>query len=104
MGQLDAHHRRRRQLTRALQGIGQRRRSALIPQADAMRCDPPLGQDSSRLDGEQGGTAVEQVAPVHQMPVAHHAFLRRILAHGRHHDAIGQRQPTAWRGQVQGRK
>src|SRR5262249_45427052 len=56
----------------------------------AMR-DAALGLDRARLDEDGGGTALREFSEVHKVPVGDKAVLRRILAHGRDHDAVLQR-------------
>ena len=99
--QLHADRQRRRQFARALQSLAHGVRGALVPQTQAIWRNAAFGQHGGGLDREHRGTAVEQITPVHQMPVAGGAVLRLVLAHRRDHDAIGQAQATARRGQGQ---
>ena len=88
----------------ALQVLAQGGFGAVVPQTQAVGRDAALGQHRSGFDGEHRSATVEQVGPVHQMPVGGATVLGRILAHGRHHQAVGQRQVAARRGQGQGGK
>ena len=104
MGELQAHGSGRRQLAGAPQHVGQRCLGAIVPQAQAGGRDAPLRQHGGCFDGEQCRAAVEQVAPVHQVPVGGLAVIGRVLAHGGHHDAVGQAQAASGRWQRQGGK
>jgi len=104
MRKLDTNRHRRSQPTGALQFVVERGSGGIIPQAQTAGGDAPLAGDRSGLDGEHSGPAVEQVGPVHQVPVLGLALDGYILAHRGHHDAVGQIQAAFGRAEVKGGK
>ena len=62
----------------------------VIPQARAARRDARLGRHTEHLRVDQAHAAHRACAVVHQVPVGDVAVDRRVLAHGRNADAIGQ--------------
>ena len=87
---LDRHRHRRGQAAGPAQHIGQGLGCGVVVQTQAARRDATAFRNGRGLDGEQTGAAVEQIAPVHQVPVAGQPVDARILAHGGHHNAVGQ--------------
>jgi len=67
-----------------------RRLGGVVPQPDVAIGDPPLGQHRGRLDRQQRGARQREMTQVDHVPVGHAAIDRRILAHRRDHDAIGE--------------
>ena len=61
-------------------------------QAQALAADAPARLDRARLDDQKPGARHGQVAQVDQVPVGGTALYRAVLAHGRNHDAVGQRE------------
>jgi hypothetical protein len=60
--------------------------------------DATLRRDSRGFDHEQPRTAIEQIGPMHQMPIIGATiFVASVLAHGGHDDAVGDGQGAAWR-------
>ncbi|CRW93487.1 hypothetical protein PAERUG_P6_East_of_England_6_IMP_1_03_09_02259 [Pseudomonas aeruginosa] len=62
----------------------------VAPDAEVVSGDAPLGQHRGGFDYHQAGAAHRAAAQVHEMPVVGQALLRRVLAHGRYGDAVGQ--------------
>lgn len=75
MGQLDCN-RHVRPPSAPLRRAGHCRFGGVIIQPDIRMTDPAFGQNSGRLDGQQGGARLRQGAKVHQMPVIHAAVDR----------------------------
>ena len=67
-----------------------RRLGRVVIQPDVAIGDPALGRDGGRLDGQQRRAGQRQMAEMDQVPVGHAAVLRRILAHRRDDDAVGE--------------
>ena len=82
----------------------QRRFGCVIPQAQARRRDSSFGQYRGSFNCEHRCAAVEHIAPMHQVPIGGLAIDGVVLAHGRHHNAVGKGQSTARRGKGEGRK
>jgi hypothetical protein len=77
--------------------------SCVVPQAKTVGCDATLGRYSGGFDHEQSCATVEQIGPMHQMPIVGLAIqIAGILAHGCDHDAIGQAQWAAGRTELKG--
>ena len=92
MGQLDTHRHLGRQFAGAVQMAAQSAFRGRVPQTQAGRGNAAFGHHGRGLDGEHTGTTIEQIAPMHQMPVIRLALGSSVLAHGRDHDAVGQYQ------------
>ncbi len=91
MGKLDAHLRRRPAPHRG-QRVRERGLGGVVVQAQVGPADPPARLDRGGFDDHQPGAGQREVAPMLHMPVAGFTVNRRVLAHRRHHDAVGQRQ------------
>ena len=77
--------------------------SCVVPQAKTVGGDATLGRYSGGFDHEQACATVEQIGPMHQMPIVGLAIqIAGILAHGGDHDAIGQAQWAAGRTELKG--
>ena len=102
MGQLDAGQ---RALGRNERGdTPQRLDVRIAPDAQVMGTDAPLGQHRRGFEDHQAGAADGPAAQMHQVPVGGQAILGgRVLAHGRHHDPVGQGQLTQGQGLEQQR-
>ena len=87
---LDAHRHVGRQAPGALQLVAEGIGRGVVPQAQASGADAAFGRDGRGLQGQHARAAVEQVGPVRQVPVVGLAVNGRVLAHGRHDDAVGQ--------------
>ena len=68
---------------------GQRFDLCIVPQAKVSRTDASLRYNGRRFDDDQTGAANRTTAVMHEMPVAGHAVLGRILAHRRDADPVG---------------
>ena len=66
----------------------------VVVEAEAAVRDAPVARDCGGLDREHAGTRLQQLAPVDEMPIVGAAVVGRVLAHRRHDDAIGQREPA----------
>ena len=103
VGDLQTHRSRRREFASARQGVGQCIRGGVVPQSQAIGCDTALRCDGSGFNHKYAGTAVEQIGPMHQMPVVGLAVqMTGVLAHGSDNYAVGQRQRAARRVQCDG--
>ena len=60
--------------------------------------DAPFGRDRRGLDDQQARAREREVAEMDQVPVARRPFARRVLAHRRDDDAVGQRQVADAKG------
>ena len=69
--------------------------------AGAFRRDAPLRVDVGHLGHHQPGAAERHIAEMHQMPVVGRAVVGVVLAHRRHHDAVGQREAAKRDGRKQ---
>lgn len=69
----------------------QRRDVAVAPEARVLGRDAPVGEHGGGLDDDEGGAARRQRAEVREVPVGEVAAVGRVLAHGRHDEAVGQR-------------
>ena len=77
----------------------------VIPQAKTVGGDTALGRDSRCFNHEQACATVEQVSPMHQMPIVGLTIhIAGVLAHGGDHDAVGQVQRAAGRTELKGGK
>ena len=79
--------------------------SVASPQAEAARRDAAVRLHRGRLDAEHRRARQRQRVDMREVPVIGLAVLGGILAHRRHHDAIGKRQAAqrdrfeeAWHG------
>ena len=63
-------------------------------QTDAVRSDPPLRLDVRHFGHHQPRAGEGEVSEVHQVPVAHAAVLRAVLAHRRDDDSVRELQPA----------
>ena len=63
----------------------------IAPDSHVAGRDAAIAGDGGRLDHDETRAARCAAAEMHEMPVIGEAFLRGILAHGRHGDAIAQR-------------
>ena len=70
----------------------QRRFGGVVPQPEAARRDAADILDMGRLDAEHRGARQRQIVDMGEMPVIGLAIFGRVLAHRRHHDAVGKRQ------------
>ena len=93
MGQLHADLRRRPAACRG-QRLGECDFGGVVVQAEVGPADPPARLDRSGLDDDEARTGQREVGPVLCVPVGGFAVDRGVLAHRRHHDAVGQRQRT----------
>ena len=62
----------------------------VAPDAEVVGGDAPSGNTAVASTITSAGAAHRAAAQVHEMPVVGQALLRRILAHGRYGDAVGQ--------------
>ena len=62
----------------------------VVPQAKVAGADPPFRRYRRGLDDHQSGAAGRARAVVDEMPVGRDAVVRRVLAHRRQADAVGQ--------------
>jgi hypothetical protein len=60
----------------------------VVVQAGVRVADAPFGLDCRRLGEDESRAAEREASEVHEVPVVGNAALRRVLAHGRDHDAI----------------
>ncbi len=56
--------------------------------------DAPLAQHSRRLDDDKAGAGMDEGAQMLHVPVVGGAVIGAVLAHRRHDDAIGEREPA----------
>ena len=70
---------------------GQRFDVLIAPDAHVDRRNTPVAGDGGGLDHDQCRSAYGTAAKVNQVPVAGQPLLRDVLAHGRHHDPIAER-------------
>ena len=70
----------------------------------AARRDAPLGADTGHLGKHQPRPAHGARAQMHEVIVSGHAVHGRVLGHGRHHDAVLEREPAQPVGQEHGRR
>src|SRR5579872_5158332 len=68
----------------------QRGFGGVVPQAEASRRDAADSFDMGGFDAEHRSARQRKRIDMGEMPIIGLAVLRRILAHRRHHDAIGQ--------------
>ena len=68
----------------------QHRDVRVVPDAEVLGADAPLGHHRRGFGENQPGTADGELAEVHQVPVAGEAVLARVLAHRRDADAVAQ--------------
>ena len=88
-------HRSQDRLQRGLGGV--------IPQPEASRGDAADRFHSGRLDAEYRCTRQRQRVDVGEMPISGPAVFGGILAHRRHHDAVGKRQAAQLESEKTGR-
>ena len=62
----------------------------VLPDAQVGGGDAALGDDGGGLDEHEAGAALSAAAEVDQVPVVGEAVVRRVLAHGRDADAVGE--------------
>ena len=79
----------------------QRRLRGVVPQAQAVWCDPAGRLDRRGLDAQHAGARERQVTEVDQVPGSGGAVLRRVLAHGRDNDPVGKRDAAQGDGREQ---
>ena len=91
MGELH-RHRDLRVLAHRGQDRLQRGFGGVVPQAEAARRDAADRLHMGRLDAEHRGPRQRQRVDVGEMPVIGLAVFGRVLAHRRHHDAVGKRK------------
>ena len=91
MGELD-HHGGLRALAHRGQDRLQRRFGGVVVEAEAARRDAADRLHRGRLDAEDRSPRQRQRIDVGEVPVIGLAIDGRILAHRRHHDAVGKRQ------------
>jgi hypothetical protein len=91
MGELDAEFHLRHPGPRPIDHGLQRRFVLVAVQAGAALGDAAVTLDMRRLHAEQAGARHRQHAVMHLVPRLGAAIDRRILAHRRHDDSIGQR-------------
>jgi len=72
----------------------QRSFGGVVPQAEAAGRDTAGRFDMGRLDAEHRRARQRERVDMGEMPVIGFAVLGRILAHRRHHDAVGKRKVT----------
>ena len=65
------------------------------PDAGVPGRDAPVGRHARGLREDEARTAHGAAAQVHEVPVVGDAVLGRVLAHGRHEDAVGDRDANA---------
>src|SRR4029079_12181898 len=70
---------------------GERLDMRIAPDPHIAGRDAAIAGDGGRLDHDESRAARCAAAEMHEMPVIGEAFLRGILAHGRHGDPIAQR-------------
>ena len=70
----------------------QRGFGGVVPQPEAARRDAADGLDMGGLDAEHRRARQRQRVDVGEMPVIGRAVVGRVLAHRRHHDAVGKRK------------
>jgi hypothetical protein len=78
----------------AFQRLRQRRLGGVVIKTDIAIGDAPLGHHRCRLDRQQRGTRQGEIAEMDLVPVVHAAVDRGILAHGRDHDPVVEREPA----------
>ena len=61
-------------------------------EAEVAGGDAALGRDRGRLDDQQAGARQREMAEMDQVPVDRRAFARRVLAHRRDDDPVGERE------------
>jgi len=64
------------------------------PQPGATVGDAPSRLDRRRLDEHHGRAALGERRVMGEVPLVHEAVRRRVLAHGRDHDAVLKRKPA----------
>jgi hypothetical protein len=78
----------------AFQHPGDRGFCRVVPESHIGVGDPCVGQDGSRLDGQQRRTRERKMAEMDEVPVGHAAIDGRVLAHRRDNDPVGQFEGT----------
>ena len=68
----------------------QRRLGGVVKEAQILRRDAALGFHGRRLEAQHAGAGKREMAEVDHVPCGRPAVFGRILAHGRHDDAIGE--------------
>jgi hypothetical protein len=104
VSELDTHRHMGGEPACTMQRVAQRCGGRIVPQAQAIRCDAAPCGDGGGFDDEHRGTAVEHIAPMHQMPIGGLTVVRRVLAHGGDDAAVGQGQGATRRGEGEFRK
>ena len=64
----------------------------IVPDAGIAVRDAPAALDRGGFHEYDAGAALRELAKVHEVPVAHMAVLRRVLAHRRYDDAVAHFQ------------
>jgi hypothetical protein len=98
MGELDAELDVRRPAPRPLDDRLYRRFVVVAVKAEAALGDATLALDMRGLEAEQAGARHRQHAVMHLVPGPGAAVDRRVLAHRRHDDAVGQRDAADFDG------
>ena len=91
MGELDAELHLRHPGPRPFDDGLQRRFVLVAVEAEAALGDAALALDMGGLEAQQAGARHREHAVMHLVPGLGAAIDRRILAHRRHDDAVGQR-------------
>ena len=89
--------------SRDRQALGQRFFARVVVEAEAAVGDAADGGHRGGFDGEHARVRLQKLAPVDDMPVGGAAVYRRVLAHGRDDDAIGERELAKREGREKSR-
>ena len=73
---------------------GEPRNVGVVPDARIAVRDAAARLHCGRLDEHDARAALGELAEVHQVPVGHMAFARRVLAHRRNDDAVTRLHPA----------
>ena len=78
----------------------------VFPDAEVGRGDAAFGQNGGGLNHDQSGATLGTCTEVNEVPVGGEPVLRRVLAHGRNADSIGEsdRAKLKWRKKRWGHK
>src|SRR5213078_2902756 len=68
----------------------QTRNLGIVPNPRITVRDAAAALDGGRFDEHRAGAALRELAEVDEMPVAHQAVRRGVLAHRRHHEPVPQ--------------
>src|SRR6202171_2152729 len=90
MRQLNGHRHRRRVRARNRQTFGQGVLARVVVKSEAAMGNAADRGYRGGVDCEHARARLQQLAPMHDVPVSGAAIYRRVLAHRRYHDAIGE--------------